>query len=96
MLELDVSGEDCDSFTAGSVDLSGASRANPVLLKLDGGAPQTLSRKWLFLTAAGLQASDAEKFAFEDGTDAKVVFYHEALYIVHKDWKVPGLVLIFR
>lgn len=79
-LDVDVAADRCDAFAPGSLDLSGASAANPVRFnfRLIGG---TEAAQGLVLISNGLVAGDEEKFAAASGVDATFSVRNGALVV---------------
>ena len=88
--EAALAGFASDVITAGSVDLSGASRENPVLIRLD---KPRVSGQSAILRGANQVAADAEKFAIP-GADASVSLVVRNGDLVLKG--VNGLLLVVK
>ena len=62
-LKVDVTADGCDTFAAGTVDLSGASAMNRIAIEVALAEGVTIDETGLTLIESGLSAEDANKFA---------------------------------
>ena len=88
-LDLDATDSLCDKFVAGSVDLSRASRSNPIIVKIDN--PDKFAGVAKILSVPGLAQADAEKFVAL-GVNGHFKVRSDGLYLQGQ----TGIVLIVK
>ena len=89
-LDLDVTDSQCDTLSAGAVDLSGASRSNPILVKVDN--PSSFDGVAKILSVSGLANTDAEKFVAPGVDKARFRVRSDGLYLKGQ----MGLILLLK
>ena len=89
VIELDLTRDGCDSLTASSVDVEGASAANPVVLHLVSVDSAGLDSRYPIFRGTGLVPSDSGKFAVVGVADAALMVEDGVLYVLYSDPNVP-------
>lgn len=96
VLSIDFTNDGCDSFTAGSVDLSEASAEHPVLVQLRKGEVVDLTHTYM-LIASGVTEGDAAKFVTDDPNlvclvedGALMIGFNDPTLPVRATWKGTG------